>query len=268
MRRLEEYEPILSQALRLCARQSAFECQPPLGDVLASHPRLIVAVNHSTPLSWLPAAALLVVNAVARGGGLRTPMGVMDRFFFHVPFFRELAHLITQTERPLSSRELIEKFEASENLDLVVFPEGSNCFFGRSDEVQEFRSPKFVEIALRTESPILIVAHWGSENWAKSIEVPQAIVDRLGVLPPFMQRFFEKRLKEKGKLVLPMWPAPMERFSMRCELYHPSLSVDDLADDADERFTQIAGEAERIRNRMCELVAELSGEKQRTIARN
>ena len=250
MRYLEDYEPILSQILRLCAKRTDFTCEPPLSEVLAGEPRLIVVVNHSTPLSWLPAISLLVVNACARGGRRRTPMGVMDRFFFQVPLFREIAHLITQSQEPLSFRDILDKFENEKAMDLVIFPEGSNCFFGQPETIQAFRSPKFAEISIRTQTPILVVAHEGSENWAKPLEVPQPLIDHLNILPAFAKNFLERRLRETGKLILPLFPKPMDSFSMRCELYRPSLQPEDLSENQDERREQVSAEAEKVRSIM------------------
>ena len=258
MKHLEDYEPILAQALRLSARQTSFVSTPGLAQILDENPRLVVAINHSTPLSWLPAIALLVVNSCARGGGKRQPMGVMDRFFFQVPFFRELAALITQSENPLTFRELIEKFENQRQFDLVVFPEGSNCFFGKPEIVQEFRSPKFAEISIRTGTPILIVAHKGSENWATSFTVPEVIIDKLKLLPQFAADFLERRLRETGKIVIPLWPAPMQKFSMACELYTPLLRFEDLSREPEERRSQVTVESERARVRMQSLLDSLA----------
>jgi hypothetical protein len=260
-RRLADYEPVLSQILRLIAKKTDFQSRPPFSEVLSDHPRLVVAISHSTPLSWLPAGALLAAHACARGGGQRVPMGVMDRTFFQIPFLKELAHLITQSERPLSFFELTERFERAETADLVVFPEGSNCFFGNPEEIQEFRSPKFVEIAIRTKCPIYIVVHRGSEQWAKTIPVNDEQIQKLDVLPGFVYEFLERRLRRTGLFALPVIPKPMEKFDMLGELYQPALTLEDLSDDPAERHEQIRAEAEKVRSRMRDLLAELAPEK-------
>ena len=261
MRSLEDYEPILSRILRLCARKTSFQSAPPLGQILSENSRLVVVVNHSTPLSWLPASALLVANACARGAGKRVPMGVMDRFFFEVPLIRDLAHVITQSDQPLTFKDLIAAFDKRTDdslpLDLVIFPEGSNCFFGDSYEIQEFRSPRFAEIAIRTRTPILIAVHYGSEKWAAPIEVPKSIINKIDLLPSFARDFLQKRLEERGTLVVPLWPSPMKKFAMKCELYFPTTRLEDLSQNDKERTKQISIEAEKVRARMQTLLAEL-----------
>lgn len=257
VRCLAEYEPLMTQAMELMANETQFECNPPLGEVFQRYSRLIVAINHGTPLSWLPAVSLLATNACARGGEKRVPLGVMDRAFFHIPFVRELARLLTQTDRPFTFEELAQRFSERGDIDLVVFPEGSNCFFGRPEEIQEFRSPKFVELAIRTESPILVCVHYGSEKWARTIRVPGELVDHLKVLPQFIFDFLEKRIRQTGLLALPMPPLPMEKFVMRAELYHPKLGYQDLSNDPVERKSQIRQEAERVRAKMREMLERL-----------
>jgi hypothetical protein len=266
MRKLSAYEPVLSRVMRVIARDTRFTCRPNLSQILENNSRLVVAVSHSTPLSWLPSAALLALHTCARGGRGRTPMGVMDNFFFHVPGLREVAQLLTQSEKSLSYQELAERFETKGDIDLVLFPEGSNCFFGQPDEIQDFRSPKFVELAIRTDSPILICVHTGSENWAKALAVPENVFSKLSLLPNFAFDFLQKRIKKTGLFTLPMLPLPMAKFEMLCELYEPTIGENDLSEDPSERLLQIRVEAERVRTRMRELLNELLSDNQNTKA--
>ena len=243
--------------MRVIAKDTRFECRPGLGEVLRENPRLVIALNHSTPLSWLPAVSLLCAHAAARGGGHRRPIGIMDNFFFHVPFIRDIAAAITQHEKPLSFFELADRFEKLGDIDLVLFPEGSNCFFGNFAEVQEFRSPRFVELAIRAGAPILIGAHLGSERWARSVAFPESWVDQLALLPGAIHHFLERRLRSTGKLVVPLVPKPMERFELLCELYHPRLQKEDLSEDEAIRREQIREEAALVHAKMTSLLREL-----------
>lgn len=257
MRRLFEYGPILNQVMDFMAKDVHFESTPSLEEVFREHPRLIVALNHGTPLSWLPAVSLLASRACEFGGGDRVPLGVMDRTFFQIPVVRELAHLLTQAERAFSYNELSERFSERGDIDLVVFPEGSNCFFGEPQEIQEFRSPKFVELAIRTGVPILIGVHSGSEKWARALRIPEEMVDHLRILPQFAFDFIEKRVRKTGLFVLPLLPMPMEKFAMRVELYSPALKFEELSSDPGIRTTQVQEEAERVRDRMRAILEEI-----------
>ncbi len=254
------FKPLLSQVMRLIARKTRFRCRPGLAEILAENPRLVAVFNHSSPLSWLPAISLLTTQACARGGGERRPMGVMDRFFFSVPGLRRIAHQLTQTDHPLDFDELVEKFKTSEGTDIVIFPEGSNCFFGHPSEMQAFRSPRFVELAVRTSTPILVCAHRGSEKWATAVHVDPAITSLVDYLPKVVANFLGERLRETGLLTIPRIPSKLEYFEMVCELYHPILKASDLGDDPSAAREKIEQEAERVRSKLESLLAEIDAE--------
>ncbi|CAN5543342.1 hypothetical protein BH10BDE1_BH10BDE1_36570 [soil metagenome] len=213
---------------------------PQLDQVLSENPRLIVVFSHSAPLSWIPAPCLLTAHVVARGGGRRRPIAVMDRFFYSVPGLRAVAKYVAQSDRPLSFKELVQHFEKMKTADLVVFPEGSNCFFGDPAELQPFRSHRFVEIGIRTKSPLLLCVHRGSEKWGKSWKLPMALAASVGSL---FGTNGSSRLASTRRLTIPMWPAKMDRFSMLCELYQPE-------GDA-------VAESEKVHARMQEMLREL-----------
>ena len=257
MRRLKEFEPALARIMDVWSKETVFHCEPGLEEIFAEHPRLIAAVSHCTPLSWFPAIALLTAKSCASGGGERIPVGVMDRFFHSLPVMRELATFITQFDQPLGFNELAERFSGETPIDLVLFPEGSNCFFGSPDEIQEFRSPKFVELAVRAEAPLLLAVHTGSEAWAKSFAVPPEIMSSIDLLPPVVAGFLKGRLEKSGRLTVPLFPAPLERFEMRCELYRPGLRKEELSEDATERLEQLRVEANKVREKMRDLLGTL-----------
>lgn len=257
MKMLADYESILRQVRRLIAESTVFQSKPSLDEIFANHPRTIVALSHGTPLGWLPSIAVLGLEALSSGGHSRRPLGVMDNFFFHVPMIRELAHWITQAERPLSYQDISERFRSQEGIDLVLFPEGSNCFFGPPEEIQDFRSPRFIELALETNSPILIGVHRGSENWSATLPVPEVFLSKVNLLPEAVANFLEKRLRKTGLFTLPLIPRPMEQFEMRCELYQPTLTYDELSADPQRRREQLRVEGEFVRNRMSEMRKEI-----------
>ncbi len=259
MRKLKHYQPFLSLVLRMIVKETRFRCRPGLGEILTENPRLVVALSHGAPLSWLPAIALLTSQVATRGGGDRLPMGVLDHFFFQVPIMRELARYLSQSERSLSYAELADRFETREDIDLVLFPEGSNCFFGPSDQIQELRSVKFIELSVRTGAPILLGVHSGSERWAKSISVSPASLAHLDKLPKFVSEFLERRIRQSGIFTVPLLPLPIEKFEMLCELYLPELTLDQLSENLQEKKEQLRLEGERMRNQMIKMLEELKG---------
>lgn len=258
MRRLNEYETVTSRLLGILARSTKFESQPSLDRILAENPKLLVVFNHGTPLSWLPAACLLTSHVCARGGGHRKPFAVMDRFFYSVPLLQSLAKYISQTERPLRFPELIEAFQKMEAGDLVVFPEGSNCFFGPGDVLQPFRSNRFIEIAIEAKVPILICVHRGSEHWAKTVSVaPWLYLSLQRILGgTVIDRFFQGRLEKSGQVTIPLLPTPIDCFEMRAKLHQPSTWI--LPSSGDERTERIASEARLVYEKMTDMLSELT----------
>jgi hypothetical protein len=206
--------------------------------VLEENPRLIVVFSHSAPMSWVPAPCLLTAHVVARGGGKRLPIAVMDRFFYSVPGLRNIAKFIAQSDRPLSFKELVTHFENLKTADLVVFPEGSNCFFGDPSTLQPFRSSRFVELSIKTKTPLLLCVHRGSEKWGKSLKFPEFAASAIGGM-------LGARFTSTGRLTMPMWPAKIERFSMLCELYQPVGDVVLESGKVHARMSEMLQEIER-----------------------
>lgn len=254
LRKLSDYETFTSKILNLVAKDTQFTCRPALDQVLTQNKRLIVVFNHASPISWIPAPCLLTAHCVARGGGGRHPIAVMDRFFYSLPLLRNVAKFVSQSDRPLGFEQLVDHFETLDTADLVVFPEGSNCFFGDPSELQPFRSERFIEIAIRTKTPMLLCVHRGSEEWGRSFPVAGEWAERVSMPAP-VKNFFRRRLKESGRITIPLWPKPMAKFKMLCEVYHPANQ--ELSLDLDRRREQIHQEAERVHEKMRSMLVEV-----------
>lgn len=252
LRKLSDYETLTSKVLSLVAKDTRFFSEPRLDLILSKYPRLIVVFSHSSPLSWIPAPCLLASHLLARGGGGRTPISVMDRFFYTLPGLKQLAKYITQSETPLSFRELVHHFQRLETADLVVFPEGSNSFFGEPSQLQPFRSARFVEIAIRTNTPLLLAVHRGSEDWGKALQLNRRWFD---FVPAFAQGLVGRRLRERAVLTVPLLPKRMSLFSMCCELYECETTT--LADEPALRHQQIRDESDRIHVHMQAMLLKL-----------
>ena len=253
MRTLGQYRQTLDFVLNWSTHTYSFECRPSLEEVFQEHPRLIAVLSHSTPLSWVPAACLLGHYACLAGGAERTPLGIMDRFFFRIPLIRYIAEYVTQSSKPMSFDELKESFQTMSHADAIVFPEGSNCFFGSPDVIQPFRSPRFVELSIRTNTPILLAVHHGSENWAAALKFSEQAM----TVTKYMPDFLAKRINKSGIFALPLPPRKIPYFRMLCELYEPKLKLTDLKEDSSELKLQIELESEQIRQRMAELLSQI-----------
>jgi 1-acyl-sn-glycerol-3-phosphate acyltransferase len=246
MRKLREYEPYLTTLLSLVAPKTTVTSEPSLQQIFEQENKLIVAFNHAAPLSWIPAVSLLTKEVVAAGGGDRIPRGIMDSFFFQFAPLKPLAKWITQSDENLNFDQLVENLATADQTDLVVFPEGSNCWFGSSHEIQEFRSPRFIELSIRTGAPILLAVHSGSESWGQVIKFPPTY----SAIIPFLPSWAQRGISKNGVVNMPMPPVPLEDFRMHCEIYRPKLKVEELAEDKHERKKQLQEEAQVIRHLM------------------
>ena len=130
MKALIEYRSVAEIVNGLILRDVQFQSDPPLHEIFASHPKTIAIFSHGSPLSWLPIISAIVPIACEAGGGARLPIGIMDHVFFQIPFLRILGEWVTQSPTPLKFEDLVAHFQRQENADIVLFPEGSNCFFG------------------------------------------------------------------------------------------------------------------------------------------
>lgn len=253
MRTLVDYQEFLQALMKSFAQNVTFRSEPAIKKIIQDNTRLVAVVNHATPLSWVPAMALLALKVIEAGGGKRIPRGIVDNWFYTNPFTKVIAEYLTQSDHPQTFEEIVESFGQAENTDLVIFPEGAYTFFGGVHEVQQFRSNRFIEIAIRCETPILIVVHKGSEGWSLPLQLPS---EWGGFVLPFSKFFGEKLLKSEP-LNVPMMPQKMDSFRMHCELYTPSLKISDLSENLEVRKQQLAEEGLKIKALMNERLQQL-----------
>src|SRR5205085_5756721 len=103
--------------------------------------------------------------------------------------------------------------------DMVVFPEGAMTFFGDVRKVQPFRSPRFLEVAIRAQAPILLAVHRGTEEWNTLLPIPKEVTPYIRMI----SSFFGKRMDEEQFLNLPINLKRVAKFSMVTKLYVPEL---------------------------------------------
>lgn len=262
MKALKDYQPFLSSIFKMIVEEAEFEARDPLAEVIRN-PRLVVVLNHSTPISWIPPICLLAEKICQSGGGDRIPRGIVDKFFFGIPILRVVAEQLTQSDRPQTFEEILESFKKNEQTDMVVFPEGAMTFFGDVRKVQPFRSPKFLEIAIRTQAPILLAVHRGTEEWNTLFPIPKEVTPYIRMV----STFFGRKMDEEQYLNLPINLKKVAKFSMVTKLYVPELYESDLSGDATERKEQIATEAEKIREVMQDLFDELGAQKAKPVTK-
>jgi len=225
---------------------------PPIGDAFRAYPRVLHVFQHGRLMSWIPVAAAMAVHCVEEGAGDRVPFRVSHDVFGWLPGAQQLLDRFLPNSAPLTFDSIVKGMQAGHFSDLLVSPEGDNCNFGDGRGVAQFRSPRFVEIALRCEVPMLLITHIGTEHWGIQVPIPE----QYRHLTRYLGYGLQKRVEEHGHIVLPLIRR-CPRVAVKWELYWPELELAELSDDATERRAQLWVEAERVRARMQAMVGEL-----------
>ncbi len=218
-----------------------------LGAILLKYPKLVVAVNHGSQVGALSGLIGLVDQYYQNAGADRRVFGITWRGFYKLPLYKQLFSMVTQVNHALSFDDAFELLAASDFTDCVIMPEGEFCNFGNGLDVQPFLSPKFVELAVRTNVPILVVAQKGSEVWSWPVEVSERFMGLADWLPGNLQ----KGLKRSRLLNIPKpWRKKLEVLQLSFYLYQPKLTEWDLDRDESKRLHQLQREANKVRARM------------------
>lgn len=224
-----------------------------MSDILRKHPQLLVALNHGPMLG--PLASTIVLNKLymENGGGNRKPIVIMWRLFYQIPLFKHAIRYITQVDRGLNFDEFLAKMEHDGFTDLFVKPEGENCNYGDGLTIQPFLSPRFIEFSLRLNTPILVLVHQGSENWAKTLPVSKHLDPLLKKLP---KKSYE-RITETRLVSVPFLLKRLNELKVIYKLYQPSITAEDLDQNQDVRKAQLQHESDQVKALMQTMVDEL-----------
>ncbi len=228
------------------------ECSDDLMDILRNNPKLVVALNHGPMLAPGYVNTAIADIFLKNGGAKRKPMGIIWKHFYKVPLLKNLVAYVTQVDQAYNLDEFIEQFVTREYNDLMVMPEGENCCFGDGINIEPFLSPRFVEIAVRAQVPVLLAVHHGTHVLARPIEVDKRTARWFKRVLP--EKNYQ-RLKEAGLVSIPkLGRGKVHQLSWCFKLYHPKLAADQLADDKEARMAQLWEEANHIREIMQESV--------------
>ena len=221
--------------------------------ILSKYPKLIVALNHGPMLG--PLASTITLNKLYResGGSNRKPIVIMWRLFYQIPLYKYAIQYMTQVDRGLNFDEFLSKMENDGFTDLFVKPEGENCNYGDGLEIQPFLSPRFIEFSLRLNTPILVLVHQGSENWAKTLPVSKHLDPILKKLP---KKSYE-RITETRLLSIPFLLKRLKELKVMYKLYQPQISAEDLDTDLKTRKQLLKKESDQVRLLMQSMVDEL-----------
>ncbi len=227
--------------------------EPPMKDIIQRYPKVLHVFSHAGTLGWIPAILGLLRVALQAGAAKRKAFGVFHRGLHRYGLSRWILRYVFESQEPPTFAKVITAFREQPVNDMALFPEGDNCILGDVYEIRPFRSPKFVELALAAEAPILITVHRGSEEWGRDFYIPAWLF-------PLVKRFqpgYLYPLFKNPVLNLPTHMSRIPKFSMRSVLYVPRLAYQDLSEKPRERWFQLQGEAQRVRTLMQALLKDM-----------
>lgn len=250
MKKIKDYALLSGVLTRSLTRSISFKEKPEvMRKILRKNPKLLVAMNHGPILG--PMAAIIALAALYKesGGENRKPLAIMWRQFYRIPVWKYVIQYLTQVDHGLGFDECIDKMRNEEFTDLLVMPEGENCNFGNGVDIEPFLSPRFIELALQLNIPILILVHHGSEQWAKTISISKRLKPFFRVLP----KKDYARIEQTRRLSLPIRTSQIDELKVVYKLYQPVLRLCDLPEERDARRAALSKEAVKVRAIMQEM---------------
>ena len=222
--------------------------------ILAQHPKLICAINHGTSAAPAPAFMGIFDNYLKNGGDRRKPLIIAWRGFYKVPVIKQLIAYFTQASHGMTASEFLEKMKGQGFTDLFVMPEGENCLFGDGDQIVPFLSPKFIELSVLLNIPILVTAHNGTEELCTPVSFSAAQLNRMKWLP----RRYLRVLESTQTFGIPHFTKhDIEKVGLYFRLYQPTLKAEDLSETEVDRREQLQKEADKVRAMMISMKQEL-----------
>lgn len=244
MKKIKDYTLLSGVLTRSLTRSISFKEEPEvMQKILGENPKLLVVMNHGPILGPMAAIMALAALYMQSGGEDRKPLAIMWRQFYRIPIWKYVIQYLTQVDHGMGFDECIDKMTNEHFTDLLVMPEGENCNFGNGVDIEPFLSPRFIELALQLDIPILILVHHGSERWAKTISIPKRLKPLFRVLP-------EKdyaRIEQTRRLSIPTRTRQIDELKVSYRLYQPAVRLSDLPNERDLRRAALAKEATKVR---------------------
>lgn len=231
-----------------------FPASDDLTAILAKYPKLVVAMNHG-PMAGPLAGSVGMMNQYYKfGGEERKPVVIAWRGFYKIPLIKHVVRFMSQVKNPPNLDGFVKRLTSGDATDIFVMPEGENCSFGNGLDIEPFLSPRFVELALKSGTPILIAVHVGSELWSNIVPVS----DRLDPILRYLPRKSYERIKDTGQVNVSL--AALKRIpelKMYFKLYQPQMTLVDL--NKENSFELLKKESDQIRELMQAMVDEITG---------
>lgn len=243
MRTVEDYSLSMAFLKKTCAKRvSLHDSSEDIQQILSQYPKLVVAMNHG-PLAGPVAGSIAMMDQYSKNAGShRVPMIIAWRGFYHIPVIKHLIRYLSQVRMPFNLDGFVKQVKDNGVTDLFVMPEGENCTYGNGRDIEPFLSPRFIELALKANTPILVAVHTGSEQWSNIMPVSRKLNPLLKYLPAKSYQ----RIRETGQLnMAPLRLTTIPELQVSFTLYHPTMTLADL--EKDNKWDLLQKESDNVR---------------------
>ena len=255
LRTMASFYPLANNLSELLFKKMAFCSHPPLHEILKREPKLLWISTHGPTLGAIALIAAIRKIGPENGAKDRIMLIVAERTLYDNPLGKQLAIYLSQMRQPMSLEEITTCMKNSPANDLLIAPEGGNSLFGDGVAVQPFRSPKFVEIAVRNNMPMVLYAHRGAEIWGKRRLYKKRWCKFYNIL---FSQHLHKKFKENGWIFHITFPRRVPLFRIFLKLYFPELKAEALSEDEDLKMMQLWQEADKVKDQMQKMVESLN----------
>ena len=257
----DEYDRLLRQLRRLCIKRVRFSDGFCWEASFNSETRALIIANHGPiigPLVWVMA---LFPRIVDLGFGHLSYSAIAHPAIRNIPLFARMVGFEKRQGGRLRTADYIELFRSGRLDILSVAPEGEYSLYGNGVDIQPFRSPRSLEIALEAHCRIILLVGKGFERWQRNLSIEQRwrkrLVRRLALGIPFLDKLDDSALDRATQLSLSGLFGRIPEFQVASELYEPELTAKSLAADRATRNEQLWQEAGRVRQAMQRMLAEM-----------
>lgn len=230
-------------------------------DHLTSGKKTLLVISHGPPFGPILYLSAMIPYFDDNGCGDISFSIIPHPILHRLPVTFNACSLPAGFKRRYSVVDYVSAFK-DDNLDaLVVAPEGEYCLYGNGIDIQPFRSPRSIEIALKADCEIVLSVASGFESWQKNIDIKspfrRLLVKTLGFPPPRLFIVDEEHFEKAETFSMQLPPRRIKDFYVYSKFYKPLLKADDLSDDEDIKIKQLWTEAERMREEMQKMADEL-----------
>jgi len=263
MVRFDAYDRFLRASQRLFIRRVHFLDGFPWADYFQDKRKALIVANHGPiigPFVWVIA---LFPRIVDLGYGHFTYSAIAHPIIRNIPIFARIVGFEKRAGKRLGTEDYIELLQEGRLNVLSVAPEGEFALYGNGVDIQPFRSPRSLEIALRADCPIILLVGKGFERWQRNVSLEKSwqktVFKRIAARTPHLDKLHDDALAAATQLSVSGIFGRIPDFYVASEIYEPELTAEALAPDRAARDQQLWAEAERMRAQMTRMLAGIEG---------